>query len=122
MGIISHKLNHHRFVPNVFFRIGPGRRPDVHYKQATRCEVQNATAVLHCLYLALEIEELQTLDFWPRATVTSVSHNAQDLLACQTALLLTICLTRQHYLDTVSYLRDRMPSLICRIAYYRRRA
>ncbi|MBT4934428.1 MAG: MarR family transcriptional regulator [Rhodospirillaceae bacterium] len=43
--------------------------------------------------MALELEELQALDLWRRATVTSVRREAPDLSARQMALLLTVYLT-----------------------------
>jgi DNA-binding MarR family transcriptional regulator len=43
--------------------------------------------------MALELEELQALDLWRRATVTSVRRDAPDLSARQMALLLTVYLT-----------------------------
>ncbi len=42
--------------------------------------------------MAIELEELQALDLWRRATVTSVRRDAPDLSARQMALLLTVYL------------------------------
>lgn len=42
--------------------------------------------------MALELQELQALDLWRRATVTSVRRDAPDLSARQMALLLTVYL------------------------------
>ena len=43
--------------------------------------------------MATELEELQALDLWRRATVTSVRRDAPDLSARQMALLLTVYMT-----------------------------
>ncbi len=43
--------------------------------------------------MAIELEELQALDLWRRASVTSVRRDAPDLSARQMALLLTVYLT-----------------------------
>lgn len=42
--------------------------------------------------MAIELEELQALDLWRRASVTSVRRDAPDLSARQMALLLTVYL------------------------------
>lgn len=42
--------------------------------------------------MAIHLEELQALDLWRRATVTSVRRDAPDLSARQMALLLTVYL------------------------------
>jgi len=42
--------------------------------------------------MALHLEELQALDLWRRATVTSVRRDAPDLSARQMALLLSVYL------------------------------
>jgi len=43
--------------------------------------------------MALELEELQALDLWRRATVESVRRDAPDLSARQMALLLSVYLS-----------------------------
>ncbi len=43
--------------------------------------------------MAIQLEELQALDLWRRATLTSVRRDAPDLSARQMALLLTVYLT-----------------------------
>lgn len=43
--------------------------------------------------MAIHLEELQALDLWRRATLTSVRRDAPDLSARQMALLLTVYLT-----------------------------
>ncbi|NQU57981.1 MAG: MarR family transcriptional regulator [Rhodospirillales bacterium] len=43
--------------------------------------------------MTLHLEELQALDLWRRATVTSVRRDAPDLSARQMALLLSVYLT-----------------------------
>jgi DNA-binding MarR family transcriptional regulator len=44
--------------------------------------------------MGVQLEELQSLDLWRRAIVTSVRRDAPDLSARQMALLLTVYLTR----------------------------
>jgi DNA-binding MarR family transcriptional regulator len=44
--------------------------------------------------MGVHLEELQSLDLWRRAIVTSVRRDAPDLSARQMALLLTVYLTR----------------------------
>ncbi len=43
--------------------------------------------------MTIELEELQALDLWRRATLSGVRHDAPDLSARQMALLLTVYLT-----------------------------
>ena len=43
--------------------------------------------------MAIHLEELQALELWRRATLTSVRRDAPDLSARQMALLLTVYLT-----------------------------
>jgi DNA-binding MarR family transcriptional regulator len=44
--------------------------------------------------MGIRLEELQSLDLWRRAIVTSVRRDAPDLSARQMAMLLTVYLTR----------------------------
>ena len=43
--------------------------------------------------MGLQLEELQALDLWRRATITSVRCDVPDLSARQIALLLTVYLS-----------------------------